>query len=179
MLPPFEKVLWVVAIVSSLVFVVQTVMTFVGMDGDGDMGGSNVDMAVDTPFELFTFRNFINFFLGFGWTAIALKERFSVTVTVLLSVVAGVVLVAAVMYLFYLMSRMEQSGNIDLFKSAKGCRGKVYISIPEGGVGKVQITIQGAVREYDALCRQGGLVSGVPVVVVEAADESTLIVEKL
>lgn len=175
----FEKILWVVVIVSSLVFVVQTVMTFMGMDSDGDMGGGDVDMAVDTPFELFTFRNFVNFFLGFGWTAIALKERFSVTVTVVLSVVAGVALVAAVMYLFYLMSRMEQSGNIDLRRSAKGCRGKVYIAIPEGGVGKVQITIQGAVREYDALCRQGAVPSGVPIVVVEAADESTLIVEKL
>ncbi len=83
------------------------------------------------------------------------------------------------MYMFYLMSRMEQSGNIDLQKSAVGCRGTVYIAIPEGGRGKVQITIQGAVREYDAVTDGESLVSGTPVKVVGVVDDSLLKVGRL
>ncbi|MCX4359534.1 MAG: NfeD family protein [Rikenellaceae bacterium] len=174
-----EKVLWIIALTSSLVFIVQTVMTFMGMDGDGDPSGCDVGVSEDMPLELFTFRNFVNFFLGFSWTAIALYGRTGLVVTVVSGVIAGVLLVAAVMYMFYLMSRMEQSGNIDLQKSAVGCRGTVYIAIPEGGRGKVQITIQGAVREYDAVTDGESLVSGTPVKVVGVVDDSLLKVGRL
>ena len=136
-------------------------------------------VSEDMPLELFTFRNFVNFFLGFSWTAIALYGRTGLVVTVVSGVIAGVLLVAAVMYMFYLMSRMEQSGNIDLQKSAVGCRGTVYIAIPEGGRGKVQITIQGAVREYDAVTDGESLVSGTPVKVVGVVDDSLLKVGRL
>lgn len=176
-LDALEKVLWIIAFTSTLIFIVQTVMTFMGMDGDGDPSGCDVDMSGDMPIELFTFRNFVNFFLGFSWTGIALYGRAGVVVTVVSSVVAGVVLVAAVMYMFYLMSRMEQSGNIDLHESAVGCRGTVYIAVPEGGRGKVQITIQGAVREYDAVTGGEALASGTPIKVVGVVDDSTLKVE--
>ncbi|MDE6483604.1 MAG: NfeD family protein [Rikenellaceae bacterium] len=174
-----EKVLWIIALTSSLIFIVQTVMTFMGMDGDGDPSGCDVDLSEDMPLELFTFRNFVNFFLGFSWTAIALYGRTGLVVTVVSAVVAGVLLVAAVMYMFYLMSRMEQSGNIDLHKSAVGCRGTVYITIPEGGRGKVQIAIQGAVREYDAVTEEGSVVSGTPIKVVGVEGDSLLKVARL
>ncbi len=173
-----EKVLWIIAVTSSLVFIVQTVMTFMGMDGDGDTSGCDADVSGDMPLELFTFRNFVNFFLGFSWTAIALYGRTGTVVTVAAGVVAGVALVAAVMYMFFLMSRMEQSGNIDLHENAAGCRGTVYIAIPEDGRGKVQITIQGAVREYDAIAGEK-LASGTPVKVVDVVDDSLLKVERI
>ena len=127
-----EKVLWIIALTSSLVFIVQTVMTFMGMDGDGDPSGCDVGVSEDMPLELFTFRNFVNFFLGFSWTAIALYGRTGLVVTVVSGVIAGVLLVAAVMYMFYLMSRMEQSGNIDLQKKRGGMSWHCLYRHPRG-----------------------------------------------
>ena len=174
-----EKVLWTIALVSSLIFVVQTVMTFMGMDSDADATGCGADISADMPIELFTFRNFINFFLGFSWTAIAFYGHAGLALTIVSATIAGLLLVAAVMYMFYLMSRMEQSGNIDLKESAVGCKGTVYISIPERGIGKVQITIQGAVREYDAVTGGESISSGTPIKVTEVIDDSMLKVERL
>ena len=100
----------------------------------------------------------------------------------LLSVLLGVALVAAVMYLFKWLSKMQQSGNIDVRKSAKGCIGKVYLTIPanRAGAGKVQITINDSVREYDALTdSDSDLKTGSSIKVVEALDSSTLLVEEI
>jgi hypothetical protein len=77
---------------------------------------------------------------------------------------------------------MQQSGNIDLMKDAEGCNGKVYLTIPaeRGGTGKVQITINGAVREYDAMTdSEQDLKTGKAIKVVEAIDNSTLLVEEI
>ena len=81
-LSPVMKLLWGVTLTATLVFIIQTVMTFLGADADG---ATDFDVDVDTSMDgsdlsnidgganLYTFRNFVNFFLGFGWTAIILE----------------------------------------------------------------------------------------------------------
>ena len=188
-LSPIMKVLWGVTLTASLIFIIQTIMTFLGADADSDF-----DMDVDTSLDgsdlsnidggsnLYTFRNFVNFFLGFGWTAILLQGQVkSTALLVILAVLVGVALVVAVMYLFKWLYSMQQSGNINVYKSAVGCQGKCYLRIPaeRAGEGKVQITIQGAVREYNAVTDGDEIKTGASVKVVEAVDGNTLLVEEL
>ena len=194
----YMKIIWVIALVASLIFIIQTIMTFIGADTGGDMdvdaGGldasfdtdvdmSGVDAAAGTGgMNLYTFRNFVNFFLGFGWTAIILNDKIKSTGLVLLiSVVVGVLLVILVMYLFKWLYSMQQSGNINVYKSAVGCTGTVYLTIPgeRAGEGKVQITINSAVREYNALTDSDTLPTGTPIKVAEVINQSTLLVEPL
>ena len=58
-LDPFMQTLWGIAIFASLVFIIQSVMTFVGMDSNTDFDASfEGDMSVDgggesTPFSAF------------------------------------------------------------------------------------------------------------------------------
>jgi len=186
------KVLWGITLTASLVFVVQTVMTFIGADAGGDFdvdagGGMDVDFddasaAMGTGMNLLTFRNLINFLLGFGWTFILLQDSISSTgLLLVISVLVGLALVAIVMYMFKWLSSMQQSGNIDVYKTAVGCHGTVYLTIPgtRSGEGKVQITINNAVREYAALTDSDTLKTGTPVKVVEVLSPSTLLVEEL
>ena len=143
LLSPVMKILWGVTLTASLIFVIQSILTFIGADAD-----TNFDVDVDTSMDgsdlsnidggsnLYTFRNFVNFLLGFGWSAILLQDSIpSVPVLILVSVVIGVALVAAVMYLFKWLAGMQQSGNIDVEKVARGCEGTVYLTIPaaQGG----------------------------------------------
>lgn len=187
------KILWGITLASSLVFIIETIMTFIGAD-TGDTGLDGVDTDFDGPdnamdgvdgtsgMNLYTFRNFVNFFLGFGWTSVLLYEQIaSKALLFTLAFLVGVVLVAIVMYLFKWLSTMQQSGNINVWKSAVGCHGKVYLTIPgeRAGVGKVQITINNAVREYDALTDGETLRTGAAVKVVEVIDASTLLVEEM
>ncbi len=185
------KVLWAVTLSASLIFVIQTIMTFLGADaGDMDFDtDSPVDIDDPASFDghtgsnLYTFRNFVNFLLGFGWTAILLKEDISsVAVLLLVATLVGIGLVAIVMYLFKLLYSMQASGNIDVYEHAVGCLGKVYLTIPENrkGMGKVQITIKNAVREYEAVTDDDEpLKTGEAIKVVEVLNQSTLLVEKL
>lgn len=178
----YMQILWIITLTASLIFVIQTILTFIGMDSDGGLDVPDGGMSADTdagtfPFQLFTFRNFINFFLGFGWTAITLAGNAHPVLVVIVSILVGVSLVAAVMYIFYLMSRMEQSGNIET-SSAVGCRGSVYLTIPgeRQGEGKVQINIQGAVREFDAMTNGDTLPNGCPIEVTQVLNENMLLV---
>ena len=184
------KILWGITLTASLIFVIQSIMTFIGADADSDFSidvDSSADGAdlsnIEGGSSLYTFRNFVNFFLGFGWTAVLLHEKIaSPLVLYLVAALVGVALVAAVMYLFKWLAGMQQSGNINLQKSAAGCEGKVYLTIPENrsGAGKVQITINGAVREYDAVTENDEpLKTGTSIRVVDTVDASTVLVEEI
>ena len=183
------KILWGVTLAASFVFIIQSILTFVGADADSDF-----DMDVDTSLDgsdlsnidgganLYTFRNLVNFILGFGWSAILLQDSIpSAALRIVVSVVIGMALVVAVMYLFKWLAGMQQSGNINLQKSAAGCEGKVYLTVPaaRGGEGKVQITIGGAVREYNAVTEsETPLKTGTPIRVVDALNANTVLIEE-
>lgn len=179
----FQKVVWLIAIPSSLIFIIQMIATFVGMDSDGGMVDSaDMDGSIgDFPFQLFTFRNFVNFFLGFGWTGVlfynTIESKFWL---VFLAAVIGLALVIGVMAIFYFLSRMVQSGNIDV-KSAVGLHASVYLTIPSErkGQGKIQISIQNAVREYDAITDGDEIRTGGSVIVKDIINSNLVLVEKL
>ena len=180
------KILWGVTLAASVIFIIQSVLTFIGADADSSMEfdtDADTDLSnIDGGSNLYTFRNFVNFFLGFGWTAIILEPKVkSTAVVVIVSVLVGLALVTLVMYMFKWLYSMQQSGNINVFKSAVGCQGKCYLRIPaeRSGEGKVQINIQGAVREYDAVTDGDEIKTGASVKVVEAIDGNTLLVEEL
>ena len=185
------KILWGVTLTASLIFIIQSILTFIGADA----GEGGIDTDIDTGFDsdvadatvdggtnLYTFRNFVNFILGFGWSAILLQEKIqSVPLLLIVSSVVGVALVAMVMYLFKWLSGMQQSGNINVYKAAVGCNGSVYLTIPgeRKGEGKVQISINNSVREYNALTDGDTLKTGTQIRVVEVLSPETLLVEPL
>ncbi len=185
------KILWGITLAASLIFIIQSIMTFIGADaGDGgidtdfDTGfdSETADATVDGGTNLYTFRNLVNFCLGFGWSAILLQERIqSVPWLIIVSVLVGVALVALVMYLFKWLSGMQQSGNINLFKAAVGCNGSVYLTIPgqRAGEGKVQLSINNSVREYSAVTDGDTLRTGAQIRVVEVLSPDTVLVEPL
>jgi len=206
------KILWGITIAVSLVFVIQTIMTFIGagdagdfdldtgtdgMDvpdvsagdasaGDASAGDISADAAegahLGSGMHLLTFRNMVNFFLGFGWTSVLMHEKIgSTSLLMIISILVGIALVFLVMYLFKWLASMQQSGNINVFKEAVDCQGTVYLTIPgeRGGTGKVQITINNSVREYAAVTDGPTLKTGTEIKVVEVVSADTLLVEEL
>ena len=133
--------------------------------------------------NLYTFRNLVNFLLGMSWTAILLQEQIaSKALLMIIAFAVGALLVFAVMMMFKGLSKMQQSGNIDVYKSAIGCSGKVYLTVPaeRKGTGKVQININNSVREYDALTdSEDDLKTGASIKVTEVLDTNTLLVEEI
>jgi membrane protein implicated in regulation of membrane protease activity len=178
----FEKILWCIAIPSSIVFIIQTIMTFVGMDAHDGVGaefdGSEGDPS---PFQLFSFRNLINFLLGFSWAGISLSGNVeSEALIVVLSTIGGLLLVTVVMLIFYYMSKLGENGNIQS-EDAIGKTAVVYVPISEkrSRAGKVQLSINGATCEFDALTDGDSLKTGEPVVVKSVINGNLLLVSKV
>jgi len=177
------KILWGITLTASLIFVIQTILTFIGADADTDfdVDAGNLDgFDGHSGMNLYTFRNLVNFLLGFGWTAILLRGQIASTGWLLVvSALVGILLVVLVMYIFKWLNSMQQNGTIDVYKSAVGCQGKVYLTIPgeRAGNGKIQVTINNSVREYDAQTDGETLPTGAPVRIVEVLDGETMLVE--
>ncbi|MCL2167589.1 MAG: hypothetical protein FWH59_00510 [Lentimicrobiaceae bacterium] len=177
----YLKIMWGIAIPISIIFIIQMVMTFFGMGDHADISGdTEVDVDMHIPFQLFTFRNFVNFFLGFAWTGISLFEVIANKVWLtLLCVFIGLLLVSIVMAILYALSKAVQSGNIDI-NNAVGRTATVYYTIPSAGkgMGKIQMSIQQAVREYDAISEmEEPIPTGNLVTVKTVIDPHTLLVE--
>ena len=101
MSPPLQGFGWIA--IASAIFIVQTVMTFMGADSGADGINADFDGNLDdvvAPFQMFTFRNLVNFLLGFGWTGVTFYDSISSGFgLVLLATGVGVVFVA----LFFLL----------------------------------------------------------------------------
>ena len=186
----FMKIMWAITLAASLIFVIQTILTFIGAGGsDFDTDASGLDLGgmdasapdasgafnSDPGMNLLTFRNFINFCLGFGWASVLLHDKISSTsLLLIIAVIIGIALVAAVMMLFKWLSGMQQAGNINVYRSAVGCKGTAYLPIPaeRKGTGKVQISINNAIREFDAVTDGDAIPTGASVI-----NDQTLLVE--
>jgi membrane protein implicated in regulation of membrane protease activity len=182
-LEPLLKTFWFVAIPTSLVFIIQTVMTFTGADAsdgieadfDGDFSGA------EAPFQLFSLRNLINFLLGFSWTGIS----FYTTITnkpllIIISLVVGMLFV----YLFFIIIRQVQKlaeDNSFKISNTLNKTAEVYLTIPENkkGKGKIMISVNGAFHELEAMTENDKIQSGSVVKVVRIENNNILIVETI
>ncbi|MFD2586551.1 hypothetical protein ACFSQJ_06395 [Croceitalea marina] len=180
----FEKVYWVTALISSGIFIVLIVLTILGGDAD-DMGG-DVDAEVDGDsgigFQFLSFKNLMGFFTIFGWTGIAcLDNGLTTSVTVIISVICGLLMMTAMAALFYYLAKLQSSGTLKL-KNALNQVGEVYLTIgsKRSSIGKVSINVQGTLRELEALTDENNdLVQGNVVQVKEVTDNGILIVQLL
>jgi len=177
-----EKVYWCIALAASLVFVIQTVMTFVGMDGsEGLHADFDGDLDSGGPGHLFSLRNLVNFLLGYGWGAICFLPL--IRSAVWLNVAAIAVGLSFVLLFFFLLRQMSRLATDKTFRmeQAVGKSADVYLSVPAAmsGRGKVQVSVGGAYHELDAMTRGERIPTGGKVRVDEVVDGHTLVVSKL
>jgi hypothetical protein len=180
---PLLQGFWWIAIIASAIFIVQTVMTFMGADSGAD--GVNADFDgnlddVDAPFQMFTFRNLVNFLLGFGWTGVTFYNSITSGLgLVLMATGVGVVFVALFFLLIRQILKLAEDNTFNI-NSLIGRNGDVYLTVPGqlSGKGTVQISSKGSVHELPAMTRGEAIPTG-SVVKVESIKEKILIVNKI
>lgn len=148
-LPTLEKSLWAISLFFSLLFVLQSVLTFFGGDSDVHDG----DVHDGDGYQFFTIKNLVAFFTLFGWTGLAASQAgWGTTGSLIAAVIAGSAMVALMMFLMRKAAGMKHSGTLDL-QNAIGLTGQAYLPIPavRTGTGKVHLKVQGGVKELDAM----------------------------
>ncbi|WP_198652114.1 hypothetical protein [Chitinophaga deserti] len=182
-LPVFEKVFWSVAILFSLLFLIQNVLSLIGGEHDGATGDVSDMLDADDGigFQFFTIRNMFGFFTIFGWVGLAcIHNGFSPTVTVITSVVAGFGMMLLMAVLFYYTGRLAYNGTLQMQNAVKAS-GTVYLTIPAArtGTGKVTLQVQGSWRELDAMTDEDApIATGTLVTVASVLDNQILLVTK-
>ena len=189
-LEPMQQMFWGCALVASVVFLIQMILTMLGMDGHnvdvdfdvadfGDMDTDTMDMG--GALSLFSIRNLVSFFVGFGWAGVSLQNLIGNNFwLVLVSILVGCGFVWVFFIVKKQMRKFEANGAFDI-KRCEGRTANVYLRIPgqNAGKGKVQISVNGAFHELDALTDGDAIATGSKVRITEIIDGETLRVEKL
>ncbi|MDR0835598.1 MAG: serine protease [Tannerella sp.] len=184
-LPADMKAYWGIAVFATLIFIVQSIMTFMGMDAndgaDADFSGSDLEGGSE-PFQLFTFRNLVNFLLGFSWTGIAFSNIIGNRILLmLLAFAVGTLFIAVFFLIMRQMMRLAEDNSFKINETLQQIA-EVYIPIPElkKGKGKISISVRGAMHELDAITdNEIRIPSGANVRVVKVESDALVLVEKL
>jgi hypothetical protein len=177
------KTYWYIAIPVSLIFLIQTALTFIGADvADGIEADfdSNLDSG-DAPFQVFSFRNLINFLIGFSWSGISLYNSIeNKNILIGVSVAVGL---SFIFLFFVIMKQIQKLAEDNSFKitSTLNKTAEVYLTIPEkkSGKGKVLISINGAFHELDAITENEKITTGTTVKIIKIENDSLLLVETI
>lgn len=178
-----EQTYWIIALIGSAIFIVIFILTFIG--GDADMEADATEFEADdggVGFQFFTFKNVIAFFTIFGWTGVVcINNDMTTLATIVISTIAGLAMMVLTTMLFFWMHKMAQSGTLKI-KNAIGVIGEVYLPIgaQRSKIGKVQINVQGSLRELDAITdEEHELKTNSMVKVVKIVSSEILLVEKI
>ena len=200
-----EQVFYYCAIPATVILAIQTIASILGIGGDG--GDVDFDGDIDVDFDsevvdfgntaaestsldavesasslkFFSIRGIVAFFSLFGWVGIVLLEAGLNTFLVFfIATVCGLIGMLVIAIMFYLISKMQRSGNIDI-KNAIDQKAQVYLTIPANmkGKGKINVTIQERYSEINAMTKnEHPITTGSMVRVVGVMDINTLLVEK-
>lgn len=177
---PLLKAFWYIALPVSIFFLLQTITTFVGLSGaeaDADTEGIDGDM----PFEVFTLRNLINFLLGFSWTGISFYQSISNKMILIgVAVLVGVFFVGLFFLLIKQILKLSEDNSFKL-ENTLHKTAEVYLTIPEAksGKGKIQVSVNGAFHELDAITFSTEKLPSGSTVKVVGVEDHLVVVEKI
>ena len=184
-LEPLQKFFWTIACCASLVFIIQTIMTFIGLGTDADVDAGPMDGSVDSMEDgalsgVFSFRNLVNFLLGYGWAGVLLFDDIEKRwLLQLVAIAVGVLFVLAFVFMFRQVMKLSHDGSFKM-SEAVGLKADVYLRIPaaRAGRGKVQVSVKGSIHEIDAVTdNDAEIPTGGQVEIVEALGDDLLLVK--
>lgn len=177
-----QQIFALIAIPSTLIMVIQTVMLVIGMDNEADMDIDDVPETMGDGLALFSVRGIVTMLAVMGWCAVAFVDSgMSDVLSVIISVVLGFLALVGMAYLMRAVYRLQASGNMDV-GNAVGKVAQVYIPIAAdaGKTGKVTMTLQGKYCELDAITTASEtLKTGSYVRVVAVDGAGVLVVEPI
>jgi hypothetical protein len=150
------------AVAGGTILLIKLVLMVIGLDS-GDTPDIDLaqDGALDTAGEPGGGINFLSvqsiagFFTMFGIVGLGLLQvDASPLLSLLGALAAGAFTAWSTAMIFLNMRRLQSDGTL-MIGNAVGQQGTVYLTIPEKGVGSVNVTVQGAQRTLDAMSKEG------------------------
>ena len=158
----FQQVLWVLAVLSTSFFLLNTLLAFVGVgdvDLDGDVPDADIDLngdpdapgqhAASEVLEYLTLRNVAAFTLGFSWTGLLFHAQLG-TLSILPAIPVGGAFAFLNSWLSKSLRGLESSGNANPME-AIGQTARVSVQVDENMKGKGKVVVRVRDRELELL----------------------------
>lgn len=178
-----QQILWVVAVLSSVVFIIQAIGVFMGFDADSDIDlstdvieGGDADFDAD-GFHLISVKSIIAFLLGFSWTGVLFYDQLSPTVLGVVSLVVGLLFMSSVAFLLFQIKKLDRDNTFRLEKTV-GLTADVYLRIPAGRseTGKITVSLNGSMHELEAVS-DTDIPTGAKVRILETVNDHVVLVK--
>jgi len=197
-----EKTFLLCALIGSTLFLIRTILFFIGGDADSDVDGDihidghldfdgGIDADVDVSdvghldgaasFHIFSLHGITGFFMMFGLVGLAMSKQSNLgpAISVLGGLVAGVFTMWLVAKIFMSMKKLQSDGTLNL-KNAVGQEGTVYLNIPAEGTGKVQVVVQESLKIFNAIsAKKEAIKTGENIKVARIVSGNIFVVEKV
>ncbi|MBR2927446.1 MAG: hypothetical protein IKC31_07710 [Clostridia bacterium] len=200
------QIFYCIAIPSTLVLLIQTLLMFLGLSGESDgFGDGDVDLDADVDADapdgvfgnedlpvdhdvsgldglrIFTVRGIIAFLVVFGWVGVVMESLgVALYISVPVAFVCGAAMMIALAFLFRGVMKLRGDGNLDN-RNAIGKDAKVHLTIPPSrtGEGKVHLLLQGVYVEREAFTDdKEPIPTGSMVTVIGLIGENDLLVKR-
>ena len=182
-----QQIFALIALPSTLLIVIQTVLMLIGIGGDSAEVDADIDVddGIELPDDglaIFSVRGVTSMLCITGWVAVALLETsIPQGIAIAIAILCGVATLIGMAYLMRAIYKLQSSGNIDI-ENCVGKIGEVYIPIPASGngSGKINLTVQEKFSEFTAITTVGEqLKTGSFVRVVAVSESGVLVVEPI
>jgi hypothetical protein len=154
-----DRIFLLAALIGTIVVVYRVIALFFGGDLEGEaFGDAHGDGHGQTGegLHFFSVHGLSSFLMMFGLVGLALsrQSQAGAGLAILGGILAGLAAVWIIGRLFHLTHGLHSSGTLQP-KAAAGCFGTVYLTIPAGGIGRVNVQIGQRTREMDAIHADG------------------------
>ncbi len=171
-----ELVFFWIGVISGIIFIIQLALSLIGGGMDTDFDYSSDGLLDD---GILTFKNLINFLTIFGWLGLStFQYKNELFLSIVIGSIGGILMVGVMTFLLYFFHNMKHDGTLKM-TNCVGKIGTVYLLIPKNSSGKINITVQGAEREFEAVGKDGIEIPTGTAIKVIAYSGDRLMVEKI
>ena len=150
--------------------------------GEAEGGGVLGPLHDPTGLRLFTVKGIMSFLMMGGWVGFLFSRAgIGDVVSLICALVSGMITLVLMAKVMQVLMSMQEDGSTRM-KNALGQVGQVYIRIPgeEKGKGKVNVTVQEKLCEFDAVTEESETIkTGETVYVTDVRPGNVLVVEKV
>ena len=190
-----SQIFYCIAIPSTLILIIQTVLMFSGIGDDSDidfdasgteLDDGSLDSDLDGDFaaeslHILTVRTIIAFLVVFGWVGVAMQSSgIGLPLTLTVAFLSGFAIMMLIAYLFKTVMKLKSNGTADN-RNALGTSGRVHLTVPpsRNGEGKVHIMLQGSYVERNAVTdEKEAIPTGCEIIVVGTSGQTSLVVKR-